>query len=188
MQKGYNNIMKIYLKIIIASSIIVFCIAIIMFLIGRKFDIGEEKGFENIENFNSLSLDRQKQILNLIGEWELVEWSVQWRGYGYNQDWCEQDDFYIGRKVEIRPDGTAIYMDENYQVEQDEILVMGIDIALGSGYIAGDAERLGEQIILAFSSATNKGRFWIHIGEDGQVYYRDLMTGGLYSMQNRMGE
>lgn len=58
---------------------------------------------------HGLSADRQKQKLNLIGEWELVEWSVQWRGYGYDQDWCEQDDFYIGRKVEIRPDGTAIY-------------------------------------------------------------------------------
>ena len=39
-------------------------------------------------------------------------------------------------------------------------------------------------MILAFPpSETDKGGFWIHIGEDGQVYYRDEMTGGLYSME-----
>lgn len=153
-------------------------------LIREQHETREDNGFENIENFRTLSTEQQEQIRNLIGEWELAEWSVQWRGYDYNQDWRQEDDFYIGRKVTIQADGTATYMEKEYQVEQDAITTYGMDIALGSGYIAGDAERLGEQMVLGFSpSETDSATFWIHIGEDGQVYYRDEMTGGLYSMK-----
>lgn len=175
--------MKIFQKIVIGSTVVL-CVVIVYLLVNQKFKVIEDQGFENIENFSRLTTDQQVKILSLIGEWELVEWSVQWRGYGYNQDWCEKDDIYIGRKITIQTDGTAIYMNEKYQVEMSEVSVYGVDIAMGSGYTVGDAERLGEQMILTFfTSGTHEYRFWIHIGEDGQVYYHDLVTGGLYSME-----
>lgn len=121
-----------------------------------------------------------------FGEWTIVEWNVRTRGYDYNSDWTENDDDYIGRDITIRDDGTAIYLQKCYQVEKDEVSILGIDIALGSGYVVGDAKRLGEQMVLAFSyDEKGKVHFWIHIDEDGRVYYRDEMTAGLYLMEKK---
>ncbi|MCH5271834.1 MAG: hypothetical protein J1E83_14025 [Lachnospiraceae bacterium] len=62
-----------------------------------------------------------------------------------------------------------------------------MEVTLGSGYTVADANRLGEHIVISFynfyNSTTKESRFLIIIGEDGQVYFRDEMSGGMYSME-----
>ena len=139
--------------------------------------------FQNMPNFHILSDKQQEWILNLVGEWEITEWSIQKRGYGYSEAYTEESDVYIGNTINIQEDGTAVYLGQQC-FAKDEISIEGIEVTLGSGYTVADANRLGEHILISFySSSTDISRFIIAIGEDGQVYFQDEMSGGMCSME-----
>lgn len=145
-----------------------------------------EPYFQNMADFENLSDKQQEWILNLVGEWEVTEWSMQKNGYGYNGAFTEENDAYIGKTVNIKEDGTAVYLGQQCYAK-DEINIEGMEITLGSGYAVANANRLGEHIVISFynfyNSQTKESRFHIMIGEDGQVYFRDETSGGMYSMK-----
>ncbi len=143
------------------------------------------KTFCDIENFDDLTQTQQEQVLALAGEWEITEWSIVERGCGYNENFREEDDSTIGKKVVIREDGTLEIDGKTYEFRCESIIVYDLEMNLGLAYKTYDAYRLGESVCVVFANDAVNYRIWIEIGEDGQIYYGAPMSGGLYSMERK---
>ncbi len=148
-----------------------------------------ETGNETRLQISLQQTDRTEEMIReLVGKWEVTEWSIVHREYT-KEYYSEEYDNMIGLCIEINADGTAIFGEDEYQFT--EMYERDAKWLEGSGIVAGIAERIGTHLEYSFEAIERedwmgeKFKFSIITSQTQDYYVTPCysMVGGFYSIK-----